>query len=66
MTQAAMAMQIQHDAGVYTRANKFLTALKKHRREITAQEYSTLRGQALAGDIDGATKGLDRILRRKE
>lgn len=31
---------------------------------LTPQEYRTLRGQVLAGDGDGALKGLRRILSR--
>ena len=50
----------------YIRANSFLTILKKYDGELTWQEFKTLRGQALAGDIEGAIKGLERILSRKE
>lgn len=45
---------------------KFLKRLKIHRHQLTRQQLRTLRGQALAGDIVGANKGLDHILRRKE
>ena len=34
----------------------------KHR--LTPQQYKTLQGQILAGDSDGALKGLKRILRK--
>lgn len=37
--------------------------LKRNRQYLTKQEYKTLKGQANAGDIDGALKGLDKILR---
>jgi len=51
-----------HEATRYLAAHKFLEMLKRHDGEITRQEYKTLRGQAIAGDIEGATKGLDQIL----
>lgn len=43
---------------------RFLRQLKE--QGLTRQQIKTLRGQALAGDIDGAIKGLERILGRKE
>lgn len=43
---------------------KFLKILKSERGKLTKQEYKTLRGQALAGDVDGAIKGLDKCLKR--
>ena len=45
---------------------KYMYRLDKHRDngEIQRQEFKTLKGQALAGDIKGAKKGLDRIWRR--
>jgi len=46
---------------------KYMYRLNKHRDsgEIQRQEFRTLKGQALAGDIKGAKKGLERIGRRK-
>ena len=41
-----------------------LIALKVHRHELTWQQYKTFRGQVLAGDLDGAMKGLKRLLQR--
>ena len=32
---------------------------------LTAQQYRTLRGQVLAGDGDGAMKGLRKLLRKE-
>ena len=43
---------------------RFLRQLKE--QGLTRQQIKTLRGQALAGDIDGAIKGLERLLGRKE
>ena len=41
-----------------------LLALKAHRARLTPQQYRTLRGQVLAGDDEGALKGLHKIMRR--
>jgi len=43
---------------------RFLRQLKD--QGLTRQQIKTLRGQTLSGDIDGASKGLERILERKE
>lgn len=43
--------------------NKFMRQLKQARNRITRQQLLTLRGQALAGDIVGAEKGLNTLLR---
>ena len=42
-----------------------LIPLKAHRHNLTAQQYRTLRGQVLAGDPEGAMKGLQKILLRR-
>lgn len=36
--------------------------LKGARHRLTAQQYRTLRGQILAGDPDGAMRGLRKLL----
>ncbi len=41
---------------------KALVLLKGARGHLTAQQYRTLRGQVLAGDAEGAVKGLRKIL----
>lgn len=41
-----------------------LVTLKKHRDQLTPQQYKTLRGQILAGDRKGAAAGLEKILRK--
>lgn len=41
---------------------KALVQLKGARGHLTAQQYRTLRGQVLAGDSDGAMKGLRKLL----
>lgn len=38
--------------------------IKANKCNLTSQQFRTLRGQCIAGDIDGAMKGLHRILRR--
>ena len=40
--------------------------LKSYRRVLTHQQYQTLKGQILAGNADGAMKGLEVILKRKK
>jgi len=44
---------------------EFLEQLKGYRHLINKQQLKTLRGQALAGDVEGARKGLQKILSRK-
>lgn len=43
---------------------KIIKELKKHRRTMPRQTLKTIRGQAIAGDILGARKGLDREVKR--
>lgn len=59
------AKDVRKDAGRYLRARLILNDLReKHLAgKITFQQYSTMRGQALAGDVDGAVKGLAKVLR---
>ena len=52
---------------ILTDADKsYLIRLKSYRKTLTAQQYKTLKGQVLAGDVDGARKGLRKLLKRKE
>ena len=39
-----------------------LALVKMNRPNLTPQQYRTLRGQVLAGDAEGAQKGLRKIL----
>lgn len=41
---------------------KALIQIKGARPHLTVQQYRTLRGQALAGDADGAMRGLRKLL----
>lgn len=45
--------------------NQFIAELKKYRHDISKQTLNTLRGQALSGDIGGASKGLNKVLNKK-
>lgn len=60
-------MDVREDAGRYLRARLILSNLRDELRngKITWQQYSTLRGQALAGDVDGAVKGLAKLLSKR-
>lgn len=40
--------------------------LKAYRSKLSHQQYKTLRGQVLAGDPQGAMKGLKRLLNRSK
>lgn len=42
--------------------NKFIIELKKYRRTLPKNTLKTIRGQALAGDLEGAKKGLEKAL----
>lgn len=45
--------------------SEFLRALKKKRHKMSAQEYRTLKGQALKGEVNAACKGMRKIIRRR-
>ena len=45
--------------------SKALMQVKACRDRLTPQQYRTLRGQVLAGDADGALKGLRKLLTTK-
>lgn len=42
-----------------------LRTIEHYRSYLTRQQFKTLRGQVLAGDADGAMRGLQRIFERK-
>lgn len=44
---------------------ELLHELKLCRQFLTRQQYRTLKGQAVHGDVAGAEKGLQRLLQRK-
>lgn len=38
--------------------------LKKHKKELTKAQYSTIKGQIRKGDYEAAMKGLNRLIGR--
>ena len=44
--------------------HKALLLIKSYGKHLTRQQYKTLRGQVLAGDANGAMKGLQKVLHR--
>lgn len=40
--------------------------LKENKKHLTKQQYRTIKGQIIAGDVEGATKGLNKLIRRKK
>ena len=42
---------------------ELLKKLKENSQHRTKQQFKTIRGQILAGDLTGAEKGLNRLLR---
>lgn len=53
------------DEGEKRALGALMKALIARRTELTIQQYRTIRGQALAGDVEGAARGLDRALRHR-
>ena len=53
---------LQKDAMAYSQAKAFLDEVRSHRDILTTQQMRTLKGQALSGDINGATKGLAKLV----
>lgn len=43
---------------------QFFYKLRKNKHRLTKQQFRTIKGQALAGDLQGAEKGLKRLLAR--
>lgn len=39
--------------------------IKSKREYLTAQQYKTLKGQAIAGDTDGAIRGLEKMIAKR-
>ena len=44
--------------------NSFIKELKQYRHILSKQTISTLRGQALSGDLEGARKGLEKAIHK--
>lgn len=45
----------------FLHAEPFLRRLRAHGRELSTQQYKTLKGQALSGDLAGAEAGLKKL-----
>lgn len=43
----------------------FMGTLDANKKNLTRQQYLTIKGQAFAGDIKGAEKGLYKLLDRR-
>ena len=43
---------------------EFFKSLDNFKNNLTSQQYKTIKGQALAGDIEGAEKGLKKLRQR--
>lgn len=41
--------------------NKALGRLLAHKNKLTRQQYKTIKGQILAGDVSGAMRGLEKL-----
>ncbi|MDD2980933.1 MAG: hypothetical protein PHN80_13335 [Hespellia sp.] len=50
---------------MHTELNKFMKILKDNKENLTRQQYKTVRGQALSGNLEGARKGLAKLLKRR-
>lgn len=61
----AMMNEVSDNAQKFLTAKPFIDLLKQNTKYLTRQQYSTLRGQALAGDVEGAHKGLQYLIRRR-
>ncbi|WP_166667347.1 hypothetical protein [Hypnocyclicus thermotrophus] len=44
---------------------QFMKTLKNNKSNLTYQQFRTIKGQAFAGDIEGARKGLFKLLERR-
>ena len=43
---------------------QFMKLLKANKHKFSPQQFRTLKGQCLAGDVEGAKKGLYKIIRK--
>ena len=48
-----------------TTLNDFMQLLNRHQKRLTRQQIRTLKGQAINGDITGAEKGLNKLLKKE-
>lgn len=52
--------------GLNAEQKALLYILKRNRGCINRNTLKTIKGQVLKGDIDGARKGINKVIRRKE
>lgn len=50
---------------VKTELTEFMKKLKVNKKNLSRQQLRTIKGQAFAGDIAGAEKGLYKLLERR-
>ena len=50
---------------ILTRWANLWKTLRANKHKLTKQQYKTIKGQIKAGDIEGARKGLTRLLARQ-
>lgn len=50
---------------MYSETSIFLKELKNCRSRLTEQQYRTIKGQALKGNVMDARKGLQKVLKRR-
>ena len=43
-----------------------MSYLKQRKSKLTVQQYRTIKGQILAGDVSGAKRGIDRVVEKNE
>ncbi|MEG0721871.1 MAG: hypothetical protein RR446_09015 [Lachnospiraceae bacterium] len=48
-----------------TELTEFMKKLKANKQNLTTQQFRTIKGQALTGDIEGARKGMNKLLERR-
>lgn len=58
-------ISIREEAGRYQRAARVLDSLRRYQKLLTPQEYRTIRGQALSGDVEGAQNGLSNLIGKR-
>lgn len=43
----------------------FMKLLRTNKTNLTRQQFATLKGQALSGNIEGALKGINTLIKRR-
>lgn len=58
-------MAVKYSPAAYAAANDFIRRLRQYLGRLSREQLKTLRGLAIKGDIDGAVKGLGKMLLRE-